>query len=149
MFCLWGWVLEDDTKKFPYIKVRLFKLDIKYSCNVYAVPDKSTDQKITLQKPFNYFIFPFLTEKFWIKLKLLVVFILILSETLGRVSVTFTQPVETLPILLVMRSWFWKVEDILFFLHWHSLFFYFYLFFLITYTCRNCEEEVLCEREGE
>ena len=46
------------------------------------------------------------------KLKLLVVFILILSETIGRVGVTFTQPVETLPILLVMRSRFWKVEDI-------------------------------------
>ena len=73
---------------------------------MHAVPDKSTDQKITLQKPFNFFLFPFLTLIFWIKLKLLVVFILILSETLGRVSVTFTQPVETLPILLVMRSRF-------------------------------------------
>ena len=65
---------------------------------------KVLTKKITLQKPFNYFLFPFLTENFWMKLKLLVVFILILSETLGRVSVTFTQPVETLPILLVMRS---------------------------------------------
>lgn len=62
--------------------------------------------KITLQKPFNCFLFPFLTDNFWIKLKLLVVFILILSETLGRVGITFTQPVETLPILLVMRSRF-------------------------------------------
>ena len=67
---------------------------------------KVLTKKITLQKPFNYFLFPFLTENFWMKLKLLVVFILILSETLGRVSVTFTQPVETLPILLVMRSRF-------------------------------------------